>query len=399
MNKFFDMLRGDRVIWIMVILLTLVSILEVYSSTSMLAYKYKEGNTVFYIFRHISFIVVGFGVMFAASRISYKSYFKIAGPFLWISVALLALTLFMGPSTNDARRWFTIPLVGISFQTSDLAKVALMVYLAKILSQSQESDEDLWEGYKKSLIAIVCVCGLVLPANFSTAFLIGATAMIVLFVGRMKLKWLGAALGIAFAALLLFILLMQASGTHSRVGTWSKRIETYFSPDKNTEANFQADQSKIAVARGGIIGKGPGASVQRNVLPHPYSDFIFAVIVEEGGLIGAIVLITIYLILFYRCIITIKNCERTFPAFLALGLTLNLVLQAVANMLVAVNITPVTGQPLPFVSMGGTSMIFTSFSVGIILNISRYSGKKEDVTEIEEEQNVEEVTDYPFIAG
>ncbi|MBR6278277.1 MAG: FtsW/RodA/SpoVE family cell cycle protein [Bacteroidales bacterium] len=399
MNKVFDFLKGDKAIWVMIMILSLVSIAEVYSSTSMLAYKYKGGNTVFYMLRHLGFMALGFTVMFLASHFPYKYYHKLAAPMLWTAVVLLLLTLFTGASTNEARRWFTIPFVGVKFQTSDFAKVALMIYLAKVITKAQESPEALFDGFKKSIIAIGLVCGLILPANFSTAFLIGVASLVVLFMGKMKSKWLLSTIGIAIVAFMLFIAYAKISGIQSRVGTWSKRIETFFSPKDNHGDDFQAQQSKIAIALGGIFGKGPGNSQQRNVLPHPYSDFIFAVIVEEGGLAGAIGIIAVYLIFFYRCIATVKKCETTFPAFLVLGLSLNIILQAVANMLVAVNITPVTGQPLPFVSMGGTSMLFNSFAVGVIVNVSRYAGKQETVEDIEEKTEVEEIEDYPFIAG
>jgi cell division protein FtsW len=397
MKKFVELLKGDSVIWTMVILLSGIGIVEVYSATSMLAYKYQDGHTTYYFLRHLMFVCIGLILMFCASRISYKYYFKIATPALCMAVFFLILTLMTGRDTNDARRWLS--LFGIRFQTSDPAKLALMIYLAKVISSSQNAGVKMIDVFKKCMIAIVLVCGLVLPSNFSTAFLIGVASLTVLFIGRINYKWLLGSIAGAVLAFGMFVGVMLATGTHSRVGTWSKRIETFFNPKENSSADFQAQQSKIAIALGDVFGKGPGNSTQRNILPHPYSDFIYAIIVEEGGLVAGTVVIVFYLVFFYRCILIIKNSERAFPAFIVLGLSLNVMLQAVANMLVAVNITPVTGQPLPFVSMGGTASIFTLFSVGIILNISRYTGKKEPVEEIEEESEVEEVTDYPFIAG
>ena len=388
MTKLLELLKGDRVIWTMVILLSGIGIVEVYSATSMLAYKYQDGHTTYYFLRHLMFVIIGLVLMFCASRISYKYYFKIATPALCMVVLLLILTYMTGQATNDARRWISI--FGIRFQTSDPAKLILMIYLAKVISSSQNPGVKMFDVFKKCMIAILAVCGLVLPANFSTAFLIGVASMTVLFIGRINYKWLLATLGVAVLLFGLFVGIMVATGTHSRVGTWSKRIETFFNPDANSGSDFQAQQSKIAIALGDVFGKGPGNSTQRNILPHPYSDFIYAIIVEEGGLFGGTVVIVFYLVFFYRCILIIKNSERAFPAFIVLGLSLNIMLQAVANMLVAVNITPVTGQPLPFVSMGGTASILTLFSVGIILNISRYTGKKEAVEEIEEESEIEE---------
>jgi cell division protein FtsW len=399
MNKLLDSLKGDRAIWLMVILLSGIGLIEVFSATSMLAYKFKDGQTTYYFLRHLGFIIGGFAIMFIVSRVSYKYYFKLAGFFLCTMIVLLAVTLLTAQETNDARRWLTIPLIGIKFQTSDPAKLALMIYLAKVISTAQQEGVKMFDVFKKCMAAVIVVCCLVLPANFSTAFLIGCASMTVLFIGKMNPKWLLASLGVAILLFGLFVGVMQFTGTHSRVGTWTKRIETFFDSNASSSADFQAQQSKIAIALGGVSGKGPGNSQQRNILPHPYSDFIYSIVVEEGGLITGTVVVILYLVFFYRCILIVKNSERAFPAFLALGLSLNIILQAVANMLVAVNITPVTGQPLPFISMGGTSILFTSFSVGVILNISRYAEKRETVEEIEEEMEVEEITDYPFIAG
>ena len=402
MKKLFELLKGDRALWIVVILLSFIGVVEVFSSTATLGYKYKDGNTFFHLIKHLSFVVIGFIIMFVTSRISYKRTFKIAGPFLWFSAALLLITLFSGNDTNNARRWIEIPLVGLSFQTSDLAKLALMLYLAKTISQAKDdaNETEKKNVFKQCIIAVGAICLLILPANFSTAFLVGVTSLVVLYIGRVKIKWLLMTVGAAVVLFGFFVAVTQLSGSQSRVGTWSKRIETFFSSDSDgSGANFQTEQAKIAIASGGITGKGIGKSQQRTVLPHPYSDFIYAEIVEECGLVGAIGIVILYLVFFYRCIAIIRDSDRTYPAFVVLGFSLNIIFQAVANMLVAVHITPVTGQPLPFVSMGGTSLIFTSISTGIILNISRYAGKKETVEEIEDEMEEEELTDYPFITG
>lgn len=396
-QKVFKVLKGDIGIWIVVFSLAMLSIVEVYSVTSTLSYRYQDGNTFYYPLKHLFFIVLGVGMMFVSSHLSYKRYYKVADILLWISVFLLFVTLAFGTSTNDARRWFTIPLLGISFQTSDLAKLTLMLFVAKMLSRAQNVPEERHACYVKCIIGVAAVCILVLPANFSTAFLIGFSSLVMLVLGRFPRKWLWTLLGVAVVFFAIYVVVVQLSGSHSRVGTWASRIESFFSSDDS--GNFQVSQSKAAIAHGGLVGAGIGGSIQRNTLPHPYSDFIFAEIIEEGGLIIGLVVIVAYLFLFYRCIKIAQHVDRLFPMFLLLGLSFNIMLQAVSNMLVAVNIMPVTGQPLPFVSMGGTSLLFNFWSVGIILNISRYTGERENVEEIEENDDVEEIVDYPFLAG
>lgn len=391
---------GDKAIWIIVAALSFVGLIEVYSATSMLAWKYQGGNTVYYVLRHLFFLALGFLTIFGLCRLSYKNLTKVVGPLFWGSVCLLGLTLLMGSSTNDAKRWFTIPLVNISFQTSDLAKLTLMLYLAKTLSICKDSANSKRKVFVKCLIAVGATCVLILPANLSTALLIAGTSVILMVVGRIPLKWIGGMI-LAFAiGGIVVIGFCKLAGIHTRVDTWMSRISTFSSDDADKRnEDFQAEQAKIAVGRGGVIGQGPGNSVQRNSIPHPYSDFIFAILVEEFGIVGALAVLIAYSIFFYRCIMIVKGLDRTFPAYIVVGLALNIVLQAVSHVLVVTGIMPVTGQPLPFLSMGGTHMIFTSAAVGIILNISRYSGKTETEEVIEQYQEPEEVEDYPFIAG
>ncbi len=392
--------KGDPIIWTVVGLLMFLGILEVYSATSMLAWKEQHGNTAHYLLRHLMFVFAGIAVMIFFSRLSYKSLFKVSNLALWASVALLVLTFFMGTSTNDARRWFTIPLIGISFQTSDLAKLTLMIYIANVLSTCDNTLESKKLAFRKCLVAILAVCVLILPSNLSTALLIGGTSVIVMLVGQIPVKWIGVMVGGLLLAGILAIGVFKLAGVHTRVETWVTRIVTYSSSDADKSgADYQNEQSKLALSRGGILGQGIGKSVQRNAIPHPYSDFIYAIVVEETGWFGAFGVVICYMIFFYRCVRIVKTTERTFPAFVVVGLCLNIVLQAVSHLLVVAGVVPVTGQPLPFVSMGGTSLIFNSISLGIILNISRYAGKKETVTEIEENTEQEEIQDFPFIAG
>lgn len=399
-KRFRDYFLGDGIIWGIVAFLSIVGIIEVYSATSMLAWKFQDGNTVHYMLRHLMFLVLGFLVIFGFCRLSYKNLSKAVGPLFYGSLFLLALTLLMGATTNDARRWFTIPLIGISFQTSDLAKLTLMLYLAKTLSVCKDSMNSKKLTFIKCMLAVGVTCGLIMPANLSTALLIGGTSMIVMVVGRIPIKWIGVMLLTLALGGALIIGVCKVAGIHTRLDTWVSRISTYSSDDADKKnEDFQAEQARIAIGRGGVIGEGPGNSVQRNTIPHPYSDFIFAIVVEEFGICGALAVLMAYSIFFYRCIMIVKGLDRTFPAYIVVGLSLNIVLQAVSHVLVVTGIIPVTGQPLPFLSMGGTSLIFTSAAVGIILNISRYSGKKETEEVIEQYQEPDEVEDYPFIAG
>ena len=368
--------KGDRIIWMIVIFLSIISLLAIYSSTGSLAYKYQGGNTAYYFIKQFVFLAVGLSVVFLTHMINSKVYAPISKILLIISIPLLLVTLVFGASLNQAARWLEVPGLGVTIQTSDIAKMALVMYVAKILSERQKEIKDLKQAFIPIVTPVAIICVLILPANFSTAFLLGLTCWLLMLIGRISLKHLFGFTGLAIALLAIFIVIALQFKTVNRVQTWKNRIEN-FSSDDDGEGNFQVNQSKIAIATGGIIGKGPGNSTQRNFLPHPYSDFIFAIIVEEYGLIGGVVILLLYLILLFRAGVIVKKANRTFPAFLAIGLALLLVLQALVNMMVAVNLIPVTGQPLPLVSMGGTSLFFTSAAFGIILSISRTQGKTE----------------------
>jgi cell division protein FtsW len=367
--------KGDRVIWIIVIILSVFSLLAVYSSTGSLAYRYQGGNTAYYFLKQLSFLLAGLGIIFITHLIPYKVYSPISQLLLLISIPLLAVTLLFGTSLNQAARWLAIPGLGITIQTSDFAKIALIMYVARLLSIKQNEIKDFKTTFLPLVIPIVVVCLLILPANFSTAALLGITCWVLLYIGRINLKYLLGFTGIGILALSVGIFILLETNAVGRAKTWKNRIEN-FTSGENSE-NYQALQSKIAIASGGLIGKGPGNSTQRNFLPHPYSDFIYAIIVEEYGLIGGAFILMLYLILLYRAGVIVKKAQRTFPAFLAIGLTLILVFQALVNMAVAVNLFPVTGQPLPLISMGGTSLLFTSAAFGILLSISRSQNKAE----------------------
>lgn len=381
-NFFRRYFKGDRVIWLIVVLLSIVSLLAVYSSTGSLAYRYQGGNTAYYFIKQLSFLGAGLAVIFLVHLISYRVYSPLAPLILYVAIPLLLVTLLFGTSINQAARWLEIPGLGITIQTSDFAKLALIMYVARTLSLRQNNLDDIKKTFLPLIIPIVVVCLLILPANFSTAAMLGVSCWLMLFIGRVNLKQLLGFTGIGIVLVGLFIFIALQTNSISRVQTWKNRIENYSSGEGGD--NYQAQQSKIAIATGGLVGKGPGNSTQRNLLPHPYSDFIYAIIIEEYGMVGGMVILLLYLILLYRTGLIVKKARRTFPAFLAMGLTLILVFQAMINMAVAVNLIPVTGQPLPLVSMGGTSLLFTSASFGIILSISR-SQNKEELFDGEEE--------------
>ncbi len=352
-----------------VVLLSIFSILAVYSSTGTLAFRYQDGNTEYYIVKHVFTLLLGLFFMYVVHNIKYSYFSRLSQLLLYISVPLLLFTLFKGTSINEASRWITIPVININFQSSDLAKLAIILYLARLLALKQGEIKDFKQSFLPMIIPVALITLLILPANLSTALLIFGTSMILMYVGRVSFKYIGYTFIIVVVLMgLLILILMQMPGG-GRVETWKARIENF--SGGSDEDNYQAEQAKIAIANGGVFGKAPGNSTQRNFLPHPYSDFIYAVIIEEYGLFGGIFILLLYLILLYRGVNIAMRSPGTFGAFLSIGLSFILVFQALSNMAVAVNIFPVTGQPLPLVSMGGTSIWFTSISLGIILSVSR----------------------------
>lgn len=384
-HKLLNRLHGDRYIWLIVGLLSIFSILAVYSSTGTLAFKYKSGNTEFYLFKHFGLMVFGFVLMYMAHMANYKIYSRIAQLLLVISIPLLVFTLFFGADINDAKRWITLPGVNISFQTSDLAKLALIMYTARYLSRNQEHVNDFRTGFLPIILIIGFVCLLIAPADLSSAVVLFMTCMLLLFIGRIHVKYL-LATGFAGITLLSFVLLLAFTFPDvGRLGTWKNRIENF---TVENEPSYQVVQSKIAIAGGGLVGKGPGNSSQRNYLPHPYSDFIFSIIVEEYGLLGAALVIVLYLAFLYRTVKIVIRSPGAFGALLAAGLAFSLVIQALVNMGVAVNLLPVTGLTLPLISMGGTSLWFTSLAIGIILSVSHYIEGNPPVTAAEGEQGL-----------
>jgi len=401
--------KGDKVIWALVILLTIVSILVVYSSIGSLAYKMNK-STESYLFKQIAFIILGVLIIYFAHRVNYTIYSRVATILFLLSIPLLFYTLKFGSSINEANRWIKLPVINMTFQTSDLAKLALFMYMSKQLSRKQNVIKDFKKGFLPLIIPVVIICLLIAPANLSTTLLIGGTAMMLMFIGRVRLRHI---LWIVGAAMIPLIFLILVSGhyynkeenrtkdlpavlTFGRMPTWIKRVQDFMYADK-TETSYQVQQAKIAIAKGGWLGRGPGKSEQRNFLPHPYSDFIYAIIIEEYGLAGGAIIVLIYLLFLFRSIRLFQRCPYAFGAFLALALSFTLVIQAMVNMAVNVNLFPTTGVTLPLVSMGGSSLWFTCFSIGIILSVARnveqMEGDKAALAIVEESNEKKEETE------
>ena len=378
--------RGDRVIWAIVVILTIASLLLVYSSTGSLAYRMSK-STESYLFKQFAFIMLGLMVIYFAHRINYTIYSRVALILFLISIPLLLYTLLFGVQLNAGSRWIRLPVINMTFQTSDLAKLALFMYMSRQLSRKQNVIKDFKKGFLPVIIPVAIICLLIAPANLSTAILIAGTSFMLMFIGRVSTKHMLLTIGIALLPIIFLVTIAVSTYDKStgeskkipailsagRIPTWIGRIQTfvYSKKEDENEKLYQINQAKIAIAGGGWLGKGPGNSQQRNFLPHSYSDFIYAIIIEEYGIFGAAVICLIYLLFLYRCIRIYRKCPYAFGAFLALALSFTLVIQAIANMGVNVNLFPNTGVTLPLVSMGGSSFLFTCLSIGIILSVAR----------------------------
>lgn len=374
-------LKGDRVIWTIVFLLSLLSILVVYSSVVTLAHKYKQGNSEAYLIKHAITVIGGILIMYFVHKIKYTLFSRVAQIGIFLTIPLLLFTLLKGVSAGEASRWVEIPGLGLTFQSSDVAKIVLLIFVARTLTIKQGQLDDFKSLTKYILLPVGFICLLILPANFSTAALLFVNCLFLMFVGRIKTKFimyiLGGCLGFA---LILGIIIYQFPDAIPRGRTWKARIENFNKGD--SQSNYQSEQAKIAIAAGGVIGKGPGNSTQRAFLPQASSDFIYAIIIEEYGLFTGFAMLFLYMILLFRGIRILRDSEKTFGGLMAVGLSFSLVFQALINMAVAVNLFPVTGQPLPLVSMGGTSIWFTCIAIGIILSVSRSNEQKEETSTI-----------------
>ncbi len=365
-------LQGDTAIWVIVLIMALLSMMLVYSTVVGLAYKYNQGHAEYYLLKRFVFIVTGFAFTYLIHKVNYRFFSRLGQLFIWPVIALLVLTLVLGVNLNNASRWLTIPVLNQSFQTSDLAKLVLILFVARSLSLRNKDLTDFSKSILPLMGMILLVIGLILPANLSTSLVLLTTAWMMMFLAGVKIKYLLSIVPVGVAGLLIVISLAKINPEmFPRFETWNKRIERFISDEPSRDGNYQIEQAKIAIATGGVLGKGPGNSTQRNFLPSSYSDFIYAIIVEEYGLFGGIVIIGFYLIVLYRSIVIARKTKSRFAALLVLGLSFSLVFQGLINMGVNVGLLPVTGQTLPLLSKGGTSFWFTSISLGMILSVSR----------------------------
>ena len=369
-NRIYAELRGDRVIWMIVAVLAMFSLLAVYSATGTLAYRLRGGDTEAFLIKHGFILMLGLAMTYFCYATPYIRYKNMAPWLMIIAIPLLVLTLGVGEEINKARRWLEVPIIGITFQTSDFAKLALIIFVAREITRHKDYIKDFNKAFLPILVPILIVVGLIAPADLSTALVLFATTVLMLFIGRVDVKYIVLLL---FLGVVVFAFLVAAAKFFPdviRVDTWINRTTDFMT---NPEGDYQVKHAKIAIANGGWIGQGPGNSTMRNYLPAPYSDFIYAIICEEYGLIlGGFGIMGLYLLLFFRTVSLITKSDKGFAGLLAMGVCLILVIQALANMAVSVHLVPVTGLALPMLSMGGTSTLFTCISFGIILSVSRY---------------------------
>jgi cell division protein FtsW len=383
--------KGDRAIWGLVALFMVYSLLAVYSSSVGVAFKSFGGNTTYFLRSQFFMLVLSLIIIVVVHYLPYRIYFSLAGLFLIISALLLVLTFAFGSRVNEATRWLVIPGTGFRLQTSDIAKVGLIIYLARSLAKYQHELNNFMLVTKYFILPIGIICGLIMPENLSTAMMVFGMSLVLMFIGRVPFKFLLAYVGMGVVGIVLLAMVISMVSDTNRVQVWKNRIENYFSGTPDEDGDYQSNQAKIAISTGGLFGKMPGKSTQRNMLPQSNSDFIFAIIIEEYGLVfGAIPLILAYLILLFRGITISKKCETAFPAFLVMGLIIMIVVQAFLNMMVAVGLFPVTGQTLPMVSWGRTSVLVMSFSIGAILSVSRVVNARLKKEELPEEEKTDE---------
>ncbi|PQJ10970.1 cell division protein FtsW [Flavipsychrobacter stenotrophus] len=377
-KKLLNKTKGDQVIWAVVMVLSLISLLAVYSSTGSLAYRSEKASS-FFLLKQVMVLGLGLLIIYWVHNINYTKFAKVAVLLYFISIPLLLYTLLFGTSLNEGSRWIKLPVVNLTFQTSDLAKLALFMFLARVLSMKQAVIKDFKKGFLPVLLPMLLTCAFIAPANLSTALMLGATCSIVFYIGRVQVKHLLLLGAVGIMGVTLLFVGSKVTGI-GRAKTWEKRIMDFTDrskKDPKQEDVYQVQQAKIAIANGGVTGRGPGNSLQRNFLPHPYSDFIYSIIIEEYGLLGGAALVFFYLLFLWRSILIFKRCPFAFGAFLAVGLSITLVFQAMLNMAVNVHLVPVTGLTLPMVSMGGSSIWFTSVAIGIILSVSKYVDEME----------------------
>ena len=368
-NRLYAELKGDKVIWMILAVLALFSLLLVYSSTGMLAYREKGGNTEFFLLKHFMILSVGLFLTFTIYSMHYMKFKRVAPYLILITVPLLIYTISFGTDLNQARRWIMIPFLDVSFQTSDFAKLALIMYVAREITRKQEYIEDFKSAFLPIIVPVLIVCGLIAPADLSSAVLLFVTCLMMMFIGRVAIKYIALLLFLGLNVFVFLVAISEFYPNFIRTETWITRLNEFVN---EKEGGYQITQAKIAIANGKFFGKGPGNSVQRNHLPHGYSDFIYAIINEEYGLLGGFIVMGLYILLLFRSVRLLTISPKAFGSMLAIGLTIGLVTQALANMAVNVNMVPVTGLTLPMLSMGGTSLLFTCIAFGMILSVSKH---------------------------
>ena len=391
MNTVQKYLKGDQFLWGLILLLMLVSFLPIYSASSSLAYKYGGGNTFRFLTKHLIHLVLGGFFLYSVHRLNFRIIGKFSIIILPAAIVLLMVTLFQGTTMGgaNAARWVRIPVLNMSFQTSAFASLALLVWLARWLAKPR--DFALFKSLYYPLGAIALTLIFILPADFSTTAIIFGMTFILMIAAGVPWKHLGKIIGIGAAVLTLFILIVLAfPGISNRVDTWKSRIVNFGTTD--SDASYQTDLAKMAIAEGQLFGKGPGKSVQKNFLPQSNSDFVFAVITEEYGLIGASGVVLLYMALFRRFVRIERRAHTKFGTLLVLAAASGMILQTLVNMGVATNLMPVTGQTLPFLSAGGSSIWMTCIALGIILSVSHTDVKKivgKNAQSQEEHENAE----------
>ena len=357
-------LEGDRTIWGVVLALSLFSVLVVYSTAGW-----------HFLFNHIIKLLLGLFAMYVVHKIKFKYFSKLGQIGFLFSLVLLALVFLIGVSINGASRWLQI--AGQQFQPSDVAKLAILIYMARQISKQRDYLDNLKDLVWYVLGPLLLVCALILPNNFSTAALVFINGLVLMFVGKIRIKFIAGIIGVVFVGVVTIYLAAKytSSGTKimPRSATWVSRIDSFFIDEEGDEQtkDYQQTQALVAIQNGGVTGLGPGKSTQRSILPYSSSDFIYAIIIEEYGLLGGIMALLFYLILMFRAIRIALQIESVFGSLLTIGLMFSLVFQALINMLVSVGIMPVTGQTLPLISMGGTSIVFSCIAIGIVLSVSR----------------------------
>jgi cell division protein FtsW len=380
LKTIFKHLQGDKGIWAIVAVLAICSFMPVYSASTNLVYVVGTGSTFGYLLKHMMLLLMGFAIIYGVHKIPYRYFSGGSLLMLPVIIVLLIFTLSQGTTIDgaNASRWIRIPFVGIGFQTSTLAGLVLMVYVARYLAKNKEKIIQLKESLLVLWFPIAAVLILILPANFSTTAIIFVMILMLCFVGGYPLKYLGLIIGIGIIALIFFILIAKAfpDAMPNRVQTWQNRIENF--SDENGKDAYQVEKAKIAIATGGLFGVGPGKSVQKNFLPQSTSDFIFAIIAEEFGLIGCFFILFFYFLLFFRIFVVIRKTKTIFGSLLIVGVGIPIIFQACINMAVATNLFPVTGQTLPLISSGGTSIWMTCFALGMILSVSASKEETEE---------------------